>query len=231
MPTYIKGEPVANATSYELYEKASGNYNKLAENTEINFEVSALGLGGGSHTLVVKAKAAGYDDSDYSNEVVYGARELIWYTSAVKSSAGTFPPSKLALQGSGFTYYNESTHDKYQGKTVNRIAFVPSAAGTLTIYKTNKITSGATGTVVATVTVKAEDIGAYTTYEIPDVAVGANEYIAVYKYGTDTALFNYWNTSSAYTGVEDKGMILCTIDGSYASSDKGACGFDLGYYG
>lgn len=71
MPTYIKGEPVANATLYELYKKSSGNYNKLAENTEINFEVSTLDLSAGYHTLVVKAKADGYEDSDYSNEIVY----------------------------------------------------------------------------------------------------------------------------------------------------------------
>lgn len=169
--------------------------------------------------------------ADFSANNIGNVKPIIWYTSAVKSSAGTFPPAKLALKGSGFTYYNETTHDKYQGKTVNRIAFAPSAAGTLTIYKTDKTTSGATGTVVATVTVKAEDIGTYTTYELPNIAVGANEYIAVYKHGTDTALFNYWNTSSAYTGVEDQGMILCTIDGTYASSNKGACGFDLGYCG
>lgn len=72
MATYIKGDAVANATSYELAEKASdGTYTKLAENSEINFELDALGFSAGNHTLVVKAKADGYDDSDYSNEVVY----------------------------------------------------------------------------------------------------------------------------------------------------------------
>lgn len=71
MPTYIKGEKVANATSYELHEKVGGIYTKLATNTDIDFEVSALGLNDGEHTLVVKAKANGYEDSDYSNEVVF----------------------------------------------------------------------------------------------------------------------------------------------------------------
>lgn len=71
MPTYIKGEKVANATSYELHEKVGGSYNKLAEKNEINFEVSALGLAVGTHTFAVKAKAEGYADSEYSNALVY----------------------------------------------------------------------------------------------------------------------------------------------------------------
>lgn len=71
MASYIKGDAVANATSYELAEKTASGYNKLAENSEINFNVSSLGLSVGAHTLVVKAKATGYEDSDYSNEVVY----------------------------------------------------------------------------------------------------------------------------------------------------------------
>lgn len=72
MATFIKGNAVANATSYELLEKtAEGEYNSLEEKGEINFEVSAMGLMEGDHTLVVKAKADGYEDSDYSNELVY----------------------------------------------------------------------------------------------------------------------------------------------------------------
>lgn len=71
MASYIKGDAVANATSYELAEKTASGYNKLAENSEINFNVSSLGLSVGAHTLVVKAKATGYEDSDYSNEVTY----------------------------------------------------------------------------------------------------------------------------------------------------------------
>ena len=79
MAVYIKGDPVANATSYKLLEKKGSDYTNLAEASEINFEVSALGLPGGEHTLVVKASASGYADSDYSNEVVYNA--IAEYTS------------------------------------------------------------------------------------------------------------------------------------------------------
>ena len=102
MSTYIKGNAVANATSYELFEKSGSNYVSLATASNINFEVSALGLGGGSHTLVVKAKADGYDDSDYSNEVIYNeaiALPLI----DISMSDGT-------NAGSGGSKYNATTY-------------------------------------------------------------------------------------------------------------------------
>ena len=68
--SFIKGDDVANATSYELFEKnADGSYKSWGTSDHINFEVSALGLSAGNHTFVVKAKADGYEDSDYSNEV------------------------------------------------------------------------------------------------------------------------------------------------------------------
>lgn len=71
MATYVKGNPVENATRYELFEKVGSNYTSLATGNEINFEVSALGLSGGDHVLAVKAYAEGYADSEYSNELVY----------------------------------------------------------------------------------------------------------------------------------------------------------------
>ena len=72
MATFITGDAVANVTGYELLEKtAEGVYNSLEEKNEINFEVSAMDLAPGDHTLVVKAKADGYETSDPSNEVVY----------------------------------------------------------------------------------------------------------------------------------------------------------------
>lgn len=52
---------------------ADVSYASLATAAAINFDVSALGLSAGKHTFVVKAKADGYEDSDYSNEVVYTA--------------------------------------------------------------------------------------------------------------------------------------------------------------
>lgn len=74
--TYVKGDAIANATSYELLEKASdGTYNSLATHTDIDFELDALELAAGDHTLVVQAHADGYDSSDYSNELTYTVEE------------------------------------------------------------------------------------------------------------------------------------------------------------
>lgn len=80
MATYVKGSAVTNATSYELFEKVGETYNSLATDDEINFEVSALPLSEGDHTLVVKAHADGYESSDYSNEVSYSvdAKDATW---------------------------------------------------------------------------------------------------------------------------------------------------------
>lgn len=48
-------------------------YESITEDDEINFDVATLNFGTGDHILVVKAKADGYEDSDYSNEVTYSA--------------------------------------------------------------------------------------------------------------------------------------------------------------
>lgn len=71
MAKYIKGDAVPNATSYELFRKNAGDYISLSEAESINFNLDELNLGSGNHILVVKAKAAGYLDSDYSNEIEY----------------------------------------------------------------------------------------------------------------------------------------------------------------
>lgn len=87
MATYVKGDEVTKTTdgtavtknvSYELFEKVGEAYNSLSTAANINFEVSAMEFEPGDHTLVVKAKADGYEDSDYSNEVVYTAVEEGW---------------------------------------------------------------------------------------------------------------------------------------------------------
>lgn len=72
MSKYIKGDAVANATSYELYEKVGSNYSLLDKKNEINFNLDEISFDSGEHILVVKAKAVGYEDSEYSNEVTIG---------------------------------------------------------------------------------------------------------------------------------------------------------------
>lgn len=67
---YASLDVAVTAKKYEV-SNTEVSYNLLAAATAIDFEVSALGLGAGDHVLVVKAKAAGYTDSSYSNEVTY----------------------------------------------------------------------------------------------------------------------------------------------------------------
>ncbi len=108
MPTYIKGEKVANATSYELHEKVGDSYNKLAEKNEIDFEVSAIELTKGNHTLVVKAQADGYEDSDYSNEVVYASKGIL--------TTGEMTPYESVRGYVSFDTGNISTGNQYVEK-------------------------------------------------------------------------------------------------------------------
>lgn len=76
--TYVVGDAVTNATSYELFEKDGNTYNKIATQDKggvISFEVSALIRGVGSHVLAVKAHADSYESSDYSEPVTYTVEE------------------------------------------------------------------------------------------------------------------------------------------------------------
>lgn len=101
MAKYIKGNPVANATSYELYKKVNGVYTLLNTNSEINFNLDALDLAPAQYTLAVKAKADGYEASDYSNEVTY-VREITQALINIDMSNG-------ANIGTGAGKYNATT--------------------------------------------------------------------------------------------------------------------------
>ena len=67
----IQGSAIPGATSYALYEKKNNFYNMLAVSDAINFSLGKLNLSGGTHKLVIRARAEDYEVSDYSNEVSY----------------------------------------------------------------------------------------------------------------------------------------------------------------
>lgn len=129
MATYVKGNPVENATSYELLEKVGSAYNSLKTGSEINFDVSALGLSAGDHTLVVKAKADGYEDSDYSNEVTYTVEGgTVWYyTPSVRDGASvgsvTYDCPNASNTTFGYAMANENALSKIRNKPINLIKF------------------------------------------------------------------------------------------------------------
>lgn len=139
--TYIKGNAVTNASSYELLEKtAEGEYNSLATANSINFEVSALGLAEGDHTLVVKAKGDGvnYTDSDVSNEVVYTVESEGWVDI---TDQFTFVEGKMVSA-------NDGNVSSYSGWVANE-EYVDLSAYSEIEIKMSKTSSVNTGTGIA----------------------------------------------------------------------------------
>ena len=69
MALFIKGNNITNATEYELYRNCKDAYTLLADNNEINFNLSPLVTADGVYKLAVKATSEGFEDSELSNEV------------------------------------------------------------------------------------------------------------------------------------------------------------------
>lgn len=128
MASYIKPAktPDANATSFELLEKtAGGEYLPLADASEINFALEDMRLAEGDHTLVVVAKADGYLNSDYSNEVVYTVLPTTDYWVLEKLNNVTHDEMVLnSMLGSQyFVFDGENSIQQFTGKTINGIWF------------------------------------------------------------------------------------------------------------
>lgn len=70
---------------------AEKTYTLKATNTECRFDTADLDLADGDHTFVVKAKAEGFNDSPYSNEVVVSvAATAQYYIRFSESAADSF---------------------------------------------------------------------------------------------------------------------------------------------
>ena len=67
----ITGDPVPNATGYELYERTGNVFMLKARSSTLEFDLTTLNLSSGDHYFVVIATAPGYEESKESNEVVY----------------------------------------------------------------------------------------------------------------------------------------------------------------
>lgn len=70
-PCTVKGNKVTYAEHYELYLVENGQYEFVDMNATIDFDLSSYSLQSGDHVFVVKAVALGFEDSNYSNEIVY----------------------------------------------------------------------------------------------------------------------------------------------------------------
>ena len=63
---------VANATSYDVYVDGTMKTNVASVPNTTTLDLSTLSdIADGAHTVKVKAKASGYNDSEFSNEVSY----------------------------------------------------------------------------------------------------------------------------------------------------------------
>ena len=119
---------VADATSYDVYVDGTMKTNVASVPNTTTFDLSTLSdIADGAHTVKVKAKAEGYNDSEFSNEVSY-----------TKSSVSpvymvTFS-SDFAITGTGYMngiYYinevgertllpvTEDNYTTYRGQTFN----------------------------------------------------------------------------------------------------------------
>lgn len=78
---------VANATSYDVYVDGTLKTNVASVPNTTTFDLSTLSdITDGAHTVKVKAKASGYNDSEFSNEVSYTKAPAIQtFTGTVKN--------------------------------------------------------------------------------------------------------------------------------------------------
>ena len=92
---------VANATSYDVYVDGALKTNVASAPNTTTFDLSTLSdIADGTHTVKVKAKASGYNDSEFSNEVSY--------TKAARSFANDSPAviQAAVIDGTAINLYN-----------------------------------------------------------------------------------------------------------------------------
>lgn len=91
---------------------AGKTYTLKATNTECRFDTDELDLSDGNHRFVVKAKARGFLDSEYSNEVVVNVGDggdgytIIVPQSVEELSYWDFSGDVLAITADGNPYYS-----------------------------------------------------------------------------------------------------------------------------
>ena len=237
MATYIKGDKIANATLYELFKKNGSYYASLATANEINFEVSALGLGGGNHTLVVKAKADGYEDSDYSNEVVYEVEGGEIPTNLVETVLTINNTGIGAATGT----FNDKSYTKglpYSATTMHCSGFIPVKKGDVITYGLRGAgewaavlafyTSNDVATVVDTVVSVNKDTDVIGTYTCPSDGyiriANLVDYAAGYSYINGMPASNIASASLTVagsgigTGVSTPGGTATTKGGAYSAA-------------
>lgn len=96
---------VENATSYDVYVDGTMKTNVASVPNTTTFDLSTLSdIADGSHTVKVKAKANGYNDSEFSNEVSYTKAPTV-HTIHISTDR----EEGDIISGTSFKYYNPPT--------------------------------------------------------------------------------------------------------------------------
>ena len=246
MAMFVKGNAVANATSYELYEKANGLYSLLAQGSSINFEVSALGLTAGNHVLVVKAVADGYEDSEYSNEITYtvsgssdsgddSGTETIWYVDH-RNNIDSFTAS-VNIAGRGWTYLETNpAYEAIVNKPINAAAFFTTKTSQDVAVMKMSAKNATEGTLIAIVTATTSSTTKQlATITFPEVTLAEGEYLALFS--ADNTDINFYYASASVTdanGIADAGFYsrIPTVYGdgtAWTEFASGCLGWSFGY--
>lgn len=104
-----------------------------AINSEINFDTDTLNLTPGAHIFVIKAKADGYKDSDFSNEVTVkvggAAYTIIVPRSVYDMSGGDLNEADLGIVADGVEYNFFPQTIPHNNSTIRLINYNASGMG------------------------------------------------------------------------------------------------------
>ena len=113
---------VENATSYDVYVDGTMKTNVASTPNTTTLDLSTLSdIADGAHTVKVKAKASGYNDSEFSNEVSY-----------TKSSA---PPVYTVTFSSDFIITGKYIYGIYYINEAGERTLLPVTEGNYTTYR------------------------------------------------------------------------------------------------
>lgn len=123
-----------------------------------------------------------------------------WYIDNCTSSPSSGYLQQANLANGGWAY-KSGLNSLIQGKTINRIKMIPSAAGVMNVYKCT-LHSGPV-TLAASFNIPANRIGLITTFEIPSISIGSSE-ILVLGEANSAGGFYFINGGSGYPGFYTK---------------------------
>lgn len=139
-------------------------------------------------------------DADFSANGLAPEVGVTWYVNECTDSPSTGSLQPANLANGGWAHKN-GLNSNLQGKTINRIKLIPSAAGQMNIYKTSSY-SGAV-TLLGSFNIPANRIGLVTVFEFQDINIGASD-IFVLGEANSVGGFYFVSGGSGYPGFYTK---------------------------